>query len=47
MRLVVGCDLERLKKYYKINEYAGEFDTGEIGITEERNVTKGSSHLVV
>jgi len=47
MKLVVGCDLEEFKRYYKINGYAGELGTGDLGITEEKIVTKNPSHLIV
>jgi GNAT superfamily N-acetyltransferase len=47
LRFVVGCDLEEFKEYYKINGFAGEQGTGELGITEEKIVTQDPSHLIV
>lgn len=47
MRLVVGCDLEEFKEYYKRNGYGGEQGTGELGETEYKIAGEDQSHLIV
>lgn len=47
MRFEVGCDLEKFKRYYKTNGYAGELGTGELGTTEENIITRNPSQLIV
>ncbi len=47
MRFAVGCDLEEFKKYYGRNGFAGEQGTGELGITEEKIVTRSPAQLIV
>jgi GNAT superfamily N-acetyltransferase len=47
LKIVVGCELEEFKEYYKTNGFAGEQGIGELGITEEKIISQDPAHLIV
>lgn len=55
MQIVVGCDFEEFKRYYRnsgIHDYlkavaATDAIFGELGLVEEKHIKRDSSHLIV